>query len=181
KQREDEGLTSRELAAVDRWRKAISHVATEEMLHLALVHNVLSAIGGAPHFGRPNLPAPAHHYPAGLHLTLVPFGEQALQHFIFLERPEGMEYEGAAGLDLPTHEAVPLMAERDIVPQPQDFATVGHLYRSIERGLEHLAHKFGEENLFVGPARAQAIAENFGFTDLVSVTDLAIAPKPTDP
>ena len=40
KQREDEGLTEGELAAVTRWRKAISHVATEEMLHLALVHNL---------------------------------------------------------------------------------------------------------------------------------------------
>src|SRR5690242_5604635 len=135
KQRADEGLTADELAAVDRWRKNISHVATEEMLHLALVHNLLSAVGAAPHFGRPNLPAPAYHYPAGVNLTLVPFGEQALQHFIFLERPEGMEYEGAEGLDMPVHEAVPLMAERDIVPQPQDFGTVGHLYRSIEQGL----------------------------------------------
>src|ERR1041384_524363 len=73
--------------AVDRWRKAISHVATEEMLPLALVHNLLSAIGAAPHFGRPNLPAPAHHYPAGVNLALVPFGERALQHFMILERP----------------------------------------------------------------------------------------------
>ena len=180
KQGEDEGLTTGELAAVKRWREAISHVATEEMLHLALVHNVLSAIGAAPHFGRPNLPAPAQHYPAGVNLTLVPFGEQALQHFVFLERPEGMEYEGAEGLDMPTHEAVPLMAERDIVPQPQDFATVGHLYRSIEQGLEHLADKFGEKNLFVGPARAQAIPANFGFSELVSVTDLASAQRAID-
>jgi hypothetical protein len=161
KQREDEGLTNAELQTVTRWRAAISHVATEEMLHLALVHNLLSAIGAAPHFGRPNLPAPAHHYPAGVNLMLVLFGEQALQHFIFLERPEGMEYEGAAGLDLPVHEAVPLMAERDVVPQPQDFATVGHLYRSIEHGLSHLAEKFGEQNVFVGPPRAQATPDNF--------------------
>jgi CDGSH-type Zn-finger protein len=180
KQREEEGLTAGELVAVDRWRKNISHVATEEMLHLALVHNLLSAIGAAPHFGRPNLPAPAHHYPAGVNLTLVPFGEQALQHFIFLERPEGMEYEGAEGLDLPAHEAVPLMSERDIVPQPQDFATVGHLYRSIEEGFRHLADKMGEENLFVGPPRAQAIPENFGFTELVSVTGLASAQQAID-
>jgi hypothetical protein len=79
KQREDEGLAGGELAAVNRWRTAISHVATEEMLHLALVHNLLSAIGAAPHFGRPNLPAPAHHYPGGVNLMLVPFAEQALQ------------------------------------------------------------------------------------------------------
>jgi CDGSH-type Zn-finger protein/truncated hemoglobin YjbI len=180
KQRADEGLANDELAAVVRWRKAISHVATEEMLHLALVHNLLSAIGAAPHFGRPNLPAPAHHYPAGVNLTLVPFGERALQHFIFLERPEGMEYEGAEGLDAPVHEAVPLMAERDIVPQPQDFATVGHLYRSIEHGVAHLAEKFGERNLFVGPPRAQATRENFTWPDLVAVTDLATAQQAID-
>src|SRR4029453_253656 len=73
-----------------RWRRTIAHVATEEMLHLALVQNVLSAIGAAPHLTRPNLPAPAHHYPAGVNLTLVPFSERALQHFMYLERPEGM-------------------------------------------------------------------------------------------
>ncbi len=50
---------------------------------------------------RPNLPAPAHHYPAGVNLTLVPFGEPALRHFIFLERPEGMALKGAAGIDAP--------------------------------------------------------------------------------
>ena len=58
KQSTDEGLTEAELAAVTRWRKQISHVATQEMLHLALVHNLLSAIGAAPHLARPNFPAP---------------------------------------------------------------------------------------------------------------------------
>jgi CDGSH-type Zn-finger protein len=180
KQREDEGLTADELDAVTRWRRKIAHVATEEMLHLALVHNVLSAIGAAPHLARPNLPAPAHHYPAGVNLTLVPFGEAALKHFMFLERPEGWELRGAEGIDAPVHDAAPLMAERDIVPQPQDFATVGHLYRSIEHGLAHLAEKFGEENLFVGPPRAQATSENFRWPELVAVTDLASAQKAID-
>jgi Ferritin-like len=62
KTREDEGLTPTELEAVLRWRPAIAHVATDEMLHLALVQNLLSAIGSAPHLARPNLPAPARHY-----------------------------------------------------------------------------------------------------------------------
>src|SRR5262245_30023981 len=180
KQREDEGLTSEEVEAVTRWRGAISHVATEEMLHLALVHNLLSAIGAAPHLARPNLPAPAHHYPAGVNLTLVPFGEPALRHFMFLERPEGMELKGDAGIDAPVHDAVPLMAERDIVPQPQGFATVGRLYRSIEHGIEHLAEKFGERNLFVGPPRAQATSEHFHWPELVAVTDLASAQQAID-
>src|SRR6516164_4589992 len=65
KQSTGEGLTEAVLAAVTRWRRQVSHVATQEMLHLALVHNLLSAIGAAPHLARPNLPAPASHYPAG--------------------------------------------------------------------------------------------------------------------
>jgi hypothetical protein len=180
KQREDEGLTAEALEAVLRWRKAIAHVATEEMLHLALVQNLLSAIGSAPHLARPNLPAPARHYPAGVNLTLVPFGEPALRHFIFLERPEGMELKGARGIDAPVHEAVPLMPDHDIVPQPQDFATVGHLYRSIERGIDHLAEKFGEPNLFVGPPRAQATSEYFHWPELVPVTDPGSAHEAID-
>jgi hypothetical protein len=180
KQSTDEGLTSEELEAVSRWRHAVAHVATEEMLHLALVQNVLSAVGAAPHLTRPNLPAPAHHYPAGVSLTLVPFGERALQHFMFLERPEGMALEGAKGIDAPVHDAVPLMAEGDIVPQLQDFATIGHLYRSIEHGLAHLADKFGERNLFVGPPRAQATSTDFHWPELVAVTDLASAQRALD-
>jgi hypothetical protein len=180
KQSEDEGLAADELEAVTRWRRAIAHVATEEMLHLALVQNVLAAVGAAPHLTRPNLPAPAHHYPAGVNLTLVPFGERALQHFIFLERPEGMALEGARGIDAPLHEAVPLIAEGDIVPQPQDFATVGHLYRSIEQGLAHLADKLGERHLFVGPPRAQATSTDFQWPELVAVTDGASAQRALD-
>src|SRR5262245_9529132 len=180
KQREEEGLTADALEAVLRWRRVVAHVATEEMLHLALVQNLLSAIGSAPHFARPNLPAPARHYPAGVNLTLVPFGEPALRHFMFLERPEGMELTGAQGIDAPVHEAVPLMAEGDIVPQPQDFATLGHLYRSIEHGLDHLAEKFGEGNLFVGPPRAQATSDYFRWPELVPVTDLVSAHRAID-
>ncbi|HXJ24143.1 MAG TPA: ferritin-like domain-containing protein, partial [Streptosporangiaceae bacterium] len=175
KQSVDEGgLTGSELAAVRRWRAQVSHVATQEMLHLALVHNLLTAIGGPPHLVRPNLPAPAGHYPAGVQLALIPFGEQALRHFMFLERPEGMDLADADGLAA-MGAAAPALNERDIVPRGQDFATVGHLYRSIEAGFEHLAAKNGEDWLFTGPPRAQATAASFGWPELVTVTDVASA------
>jgi CDGSH-type Zn-finger protein/truncated hemoglobin YjbI len=175
KQSVDEGgLTGSELAAVRRWRAQVSHVATQEMLHLALVHNLLTAIGGPPHLVRPDLPAPAGHYPAGVQLLLIPFGEQALRHFMFLERPEGMDLADADGLAA-MGAAAPVLNERDIVPRGQDFATVGHLYRSIEAGVEHLAAKNGEDWLFTGPPRAQATAASFGWPELVTVTDVASA------
>src|SRR6516165_8384313 len=176
KQTTDEGLTEAELEAVTRWRRQVSHVATQEMLHLALVQNMLSAIGAAPHFARPNLPAPASHYPAGVQLALLPFGEQALRHFMFLERPEGMDLADADGLAA-VGRAAPMLSERDIVPRGQDFATVGHLYRSIEAGFAHLAELRGEDWLFVGPPRAQATSAHFGWPELVAVTDLASAQR----
>ena len=174
KQSTGEGLTEAELAAVTRWRKQISHVATQEMLHLALVHNLLSAIGAAPHLARPNFPAPASHYPAGVQLTLLPFGTQALEHFMFLERPEGMDLDDAEGLATIAR-AAPVVNERDIVPQGQDFATVGHLYRSIEHGIAHLVAKYGERWLFTGPPRAQATEPHFRWPQLIAVTGLASA------
>ena len=179
KQRTDEGLTADELTTVTRWRATITHVASQEMLHLALVQNVLSAIGAAPHLSRPNLPQPARHYPPGVTLALLPFGEAALAHFMFLERPEGMQLDDADGLAA-IQEAVPTMESGDIVPRLQDFGTIGHLYRSIEAGLATLTEKYGEQWLFVGPPRAQATEASFGWSDLVAVTDLASAQQAVD-
>ncbi len=149
------------------------------MLHLSLVQNLLSAIGCAPHLSRPNFPHPATHYPAGVHLALLPFGEPALQHFMFLERPEGMDLDDAEGMAA-FGRAAPAMQAGEIVPRSQDFATVGHLYRSIEAGIAHLADKFGERWLFVGPPRAQATQQYFGWPELVAVTDAASAQKAID-
>src|SRR5215469_11643946 len=115
-----EGLTDGQLATVQGWERRISHVAVQEMLHLALVQNLLSAIGAAPHLSRPNFPQPATHYPAGVTLTLLPFGEAALRHFMYLERPEGMALHDAPGLAA-YRRAAPAMGPADIAPHGQDF------------------------------------------------------------
>src|ERR1700744_5084039 len=179
KQTTAEGLTEQEAQATQSWHKRISHVAAQEMLHLSLVQNLLAAIGAAPHLSRPNFPQPATHYPAGVNLTLLPFGEDALRHFMFLERPEGMDLADTGGLEA-LHRAAPAVTEGEIVPRGQDFATVGHLYRSIEAGIKHLCEKFGADRLFVGPARAQATAEYFRWPELVPVTDAASAQRAID-
>jgi len=171
----DEGLTPVQLAAVERWRSTILMVAKQEMLHLAIACNLLTSVGIGPHLSRPNLPQPARHYPSGVRLELLPFGEQALRHFLFLERPEGMDLADAEGLVAMEH-AVPVMGEEEIAPHLQEFQTVGHLYRSIEAGFRHLAEKMGEENLFLGPVGSQTRGELFGWKELgpISGTDDAV-------
>ena len=151
-----------------------SGVASQEMLHLALTANMLTALGASPHLSRPNLPQPARHYPAAVKLAFLPFGEQALRHFLYRERPEGMGLDDAEGIGA-FAEAVPLMTGHDIVPHAQEFATVGHLYRSIEQGFRHLAAKLGDEGLFVGPPQAQVTGAEFRWPQLLPVTDVASA------
>jgi len=143
-----------------------------------LVQNVLASIGAAPHLSRPNLPQPAGHYPPGVVLTLLPC-DAALKHFMFLERPEGMDLGDADGLAA-TARSEPQMEEGEIVPRLQDFATVGHLYRSIEDGIKRLSSKYGERWLFVGPRSAQATQVDFGWAALVEVVDAASAQRAID-
>ena len=91
------GLRADQLDAVERWRGMIFGIAGEEMLHWAMVQNLLTAVGSAPYVSRPHMPHQARGYPPGVQVRLLPFGEAALQHFVYLERPEGMEGVDAEG------------------------------------------------------------------------------------
>ena len=97
KDRVGEGANEDHLAAIQRWRSTLLGVAAQEMLHLAIACNLLTSVGIGPHLSRPNLPQPARHYPGSVRLVLLPFGEQALRHFLYLERPEGMDLDDAEG------------------------------------------------------------------------------------
>ncbi len=171
----DEGLTDGQLARVQAWEKALITVIKQEMLHLALATNILTAIGAAPHFERPNFPILSRWYPPGVQIALVPFGERALRHFIYLERPEGMALDDAAGFAAARHAQPLTAAGAGLVAVPEQWQTVGHLYRGIEAGLAALCARYGEDAVFIGPPRAQAVTGIFEWPGLLAVTDLASA------
>ncbi len=128
------GANAAERDAAARWRGAIMGVAVEEMGHLAMVNNLLVAIGGAAHFDRPNLPVPPGYHPACFVARLTPFDRETLQHFVFLERPAGKELPDGSGFA--TCEALP----RDLLPpalcpHTPDYATIGELYAEIRAAL----------------------------------------------
>ncbi len=181
KQTVDEGLTPETLGAVQRWRSTLLEIGAQEMLHLALVQNLLTAVGAAPRFARPNFPMRAYAYPAGVRIELMPFGEAALRHFAFLERPDGMAVDDAEGFEAIAQAVALPHDERDeIVPHLQEFDTIGQLYRSIEAGLVYLDGRLGSARLFIGPPSAQATEEHFRWPELVAVTDLASARRAID-
>lgn len=179
KRSEPEGVSESQLAKIRSWDKVITTVAVQEMTHLALVNNMLVAVGAGPFFQHANFPQPSRYFSPNIRLALVPFGEQALRHFLYLERPEGMSVEGVPGFEV-LGDLSPPELKGGIVPQQQYFSTVGNLYRGIEKGFGDLVDKYGEDGVFIGAEHAQATHEIFDIPGLLEVKDLASARRAVD-
>jgi ferritin-like protein len=116
--------------------QVIGSVVAEEMLHLSLAANLLNAVGGQPELDTPVLlPAYPHPLPHGdrsLQIDLRPFGPQALELFLRIEKPESA----------------------DAPPQSDGYQTIGQFYAAIKAGIVDLCDKLGEDKVFCGdPAR----------------------------
>lgn len=157
---------------MQRWRRNILQVAFQEMAHLGTVNNLLTAIGGAPHFLRPNFPQPSHYFPMPsaeggqieyLPFTLQPFSEEALRRFIRIERPEGVSEFGL------------------IAPEPVEYRGVGDLYRQIKEGFERIGPEtLFEGKLIIGPTEQQDREAWSGSVNLFVVEDRQTAVEAID-
>jgi CDGSH-type Zn-finger protein/uncharacterized Fe-S cluster protein YjdI len=170
----EDGLTPEQVEVLRRWYAVIIGVAIEEMTHLSLVSNLTCALGGRPNFDRPNFPVPPGYHPDDVVVRLAPFNMETLNHFIFLERPEGSPVVDSVSFsERSSYRRV--AAARRVMPSSQDFLTVGELYRGIRAGLDQLAQKFGEKDLFCGSVDHQISAAIVSLPGLCVVTDLKSA------
>lgn len=171
---EQEGLTAAEAEAVARWRRAILDVAIDEMSHLVAVWNMTSALGGAPRFGRANFPLDAGYLPAGISVKLAPFSPSVIQHFIFLERPEGSDEPDGEGFAVPNPAPrTPLVP--NLTPSGYDYATIGTFYQMIEADLRAFTGAIGEEAVFCGDPALQISQAEVNLAGARPVTDLESA------
>lgn len=135
--------------------EVLRSVLMEEMLHLTLAANVLSAIGGAADFRSPqalpayplllefDAPDGQRHRVAPMHLQA--FSREALHGFMQVELPSD------------AHEApAPAVAGAAEVPA----YTVGQLYAAVEAELVSACAEFGEAAVFIGDPTHQ-IPEDF--------------------
>ena len=169
-----EGISQEQLGFVRRWRRSILQISIEEMLHMCLACNLLTAVGGAPHLRRPNLPVSPKAYPPSFKLELVPFCWQTLENFIFIERPEDMDPGTGDGPGSGSPFPPPPKLS-DIFSSARDYQNQGRLYHGIEDGLQYLSQKYGEDRLFLGPPKAQIAGAYFNLPGLNPVTDLTSA------
>lgn len=140
KKNPEEGVTWVQLERMRGWEAAILKIARQEMEHLGIVCNLLSALGGAPHFGRPPMPLPPGFYGVGARFTLEPFSVAALRRFVRLEHP-------ADGPVLAT-------LAPDGVALLQGRASIAELYLEIRKLVESTDDAF-----WLGPSSAQIVTQ----------------------
>lgn len=158
------GITWVEQQKIRDWASQLYFIASQEMLHLALVWNVTTAIGGTPYYLRPNFPQNTKYYPLHVPIELEPFGLRSLRRFIRYEHPQ----QGPPDLDLKELIRLPGDDAEDI-----EFGTVGELYALIESGIRNI----DEKELFIGSPTQQMTTDLVHFPDLIAVKGRASALK----
>jgi CDGSH-type Zn-finger protein len=167
------GLSADQAAMVRGWKRRLVAVGVEEMLHLAQLTNVLTAIGGAPHFRRTNFPVPRSALPINDHMTLEPFSIETIERFMAIEMPEpgilpGDEQAEAEEVAERVRERRGRRPKTELRTDPTqagcepfdiDFATQGEFYHKIMSGIACIP----EDELFIGPPEAQANARFIDF------------------
>jgi hypothetical protein len=157
-------MTWEEQQKVRRWAGQIYFVASQEMLHLALVWNLTTAIGGTPYYFRPNFPQGSKYYPINVPIELEPFGLRSLRRFILYEHPRNIAQES---------ELKSLLTFEGDDAGEIEFGSVGELYALIESGFRNI----DERELFIGSRTQQMTRDLVHFPDLVPVVDRASALK----
>jgi hypothetical protein len=179
KESTDEGVTQAQLGKIDQWRRRINGIAVQEMLHLALASNLLTAIGGAPYFRRANFPQAKTYTSLKLQFKLAPFNETTLNRYICFELPNHFDDEGQRDTwnqfcqTIRDEELARLQAlQVPLLPRKLEYNTIGELYGLIRQGFQTIGQK-----LFIGPPEAQAMGI---FKEMVEVKDLDSAVKAID-
>lgn len=166
-------LLSMKLTANREAADLIRSVMIEEMLHLALVGNVLNAVGGTVHIGSDNIPS----YPLRLNfegknfkdrnfpIDLAPFSAANIETFMKIEEPQTV--------------AAPRIAMFKEIDIPG--LTIGEFYMNIIALLEELDAS-GSGTLFSGDPARQLHDDYYwgGGNRIIPVSDLASAKKALD-
>lgn len=143
------------------WAAQVYFVASQEMLHLAQVWNLLTAVGGTPYYGRPPFPIDRAYFPVDAPITLERYGHDSLERFVRWEQPAQVRPERAA------------RAVVRFEGEAGSYASVGELYARIE---EIFAAPEAPA-LFIGAREHQVGADVVDFPELRKVlgADDAIA------
>jgi Ferritin-like len=134
----DEDITWAQAECCRQWERRILKIARDEMAHLGTVCNMLSAIGEAPQFRRPNFPQRQSVWNP-FDFELAPFSDVTLHRFMRAEQPKGARpkppYRRGGGRGFAS-----AMQRRS----PLFYKFTGELYAAIAQGFASI------DGLFIG-------------------------------
>lgn len=142
KTHDEGGVSWEDLERMRVWRGKIMMVAREEMEHLGLVINLLTAVGESPVMQRRDFPFDVAYGGMTQELTLEPFGVGAIRRFALIEMPEKLERDSAGWR---------LLSSGDPHFSPKKYDLISKLYDEVES----LIGEIPEKMLFIGPPAAQ--------------------------
>lgn len=166
KTHEEGGVSWAQLEAMRPWRGHIMLVAREEMEHLGLVLNLLTAIGEAPTLNRRDFPFSVSYGGLSQELTLEPFSLQTMVRFALIEMPEKLLPDSAAWKTLAAH--------TDGGFDPARFDLIAQLYDEVAELIQELP----EDRLFIGPPEAQFTTPDIFPGAIRGIDPKAMAKKP---
>lgn len=137
------GVNYAQLEWMRGWATTMLLVARQEMEHLGLVTNLLTAIGEAPNFRRPNFPIPARTYPMNLPSSLDAFSPDVVLRFVCYEMPRSVNPKNRRYLE----QYLPNFAPSQYDGIARTYLEIRELFNSIEAG-----------DLFIGPPSAQFLS-----------------------
>jgi hypothetical protein len=156
------GVTPSAATLTQQWHQQITKIAIQEMYHLMLASNLLTAVGAQPHFGRPNFTQPSTRFSdIDLPSLLAPFDLDTATRFMCWEKPDrdGWWTGPCTACAEQARARVGLLAAPDV----PTYDSIGALYGLIKDAL--LAHPE-----WIDPATAskQVTSEVIPFSPKVS-------------
>ncbi|MEU6667065.1 ferritin-like protein [Streptomyces sp. NPDC046727] len=159
---------------------SIQKIAIAEMRHLAIVANLLIAVGG-----QPDVRAAAPVYPCRIPnrddpkkasdklVRLLPFGEDFIRLGLFIEQPDPLPCEDipliegeisvAVGLVDEVGEGHPMLAA--------GYPSLGRFYEALAQGLQWLVVNYGADYVFPNGGSRERQYIHFGGQEDISITD----------
>ena len=130
----ESGVTPTQAELSEQWSQQITKIAIQEMYHLMLASNLLTAIGETPYFDRPNFPMAATRFSdVDLPSLLTHFDFETAKRFMCWEKPEidGWWIEDCAKC------AEAARADHGLVAgdQAPAYSSIGELYGIIDATL----------------------------------------------
>jgi hypothetical protein len=122
----------------------IRSVMMEEMLHMTLVGNLVSSLGGTVRLGRENMPG----YPLRMNFDGKTFKDR--QFDVNLEAFSPAAINTFLQIELPTELATRMKARREFTEIDIPGITIGAFYDEVIARLKRMCDEFGEAAVFTG-------------------------------